>query len=209
MLGDNQGLHQCGGIYSAGSGSNYPCRQCECTREDLMYSDIGDCHLRNSTAYEPFLEKAFEIFCRYVRCEKPQRDLSRTDKENLEFCNSMSVHHYIPALYSLKKSYTGQSVYSLLPPDLMHTRLLEEFVSNTLTIVKTMEMLKGDLESKKRMNALAIVEERIQNFPYRQAMPFRVKHLKESLESYCPKGELKLIDSKDVPSLLLQLILCK
>ena len=29
VMGDNQGLHQCAGVYSAGSNSKMPCRECE------------------------------------------------------------------------------------------------------------------------------------------------------------------------------------
>ena len=74
-------------------------------------------------------------------------------------------------------------------------------------------------------NAIYRLEESILKFPYRQAMPFRVKHFNHGLCSICPTissnakaqastekgsyGTVGMIDNKDVPSLVLQMILCK
>ena len=38
VMGDNQGLHQCAGVYSAGSKCKMPCRECDIPGNSYMYS---------------------------------------------------------------------------------------------------------------------------------------------------------------------------
>ena len=168
-----------------------------------MFSNIGTYPTRNSDSYKAFLLQAFGIYCKYVKIEKPSM-MSPSEKAVLRNCHERSLHPIIPAIHFLKASYPGQSHYERFPADLMHTRILEEWVSHVVTIVKLIETLQGPFNIP---HAQSKLEEKIQMFPRLQAMPFSMKQFKDPLEGYCPSGTLKMIDSKDVPSLMLQILI--
>jgi hypothetical protein len=100
----------------------------------------------------------------------------------------------------------------------MHTfiGILESWISMVVTIIAK---VGNDYDLYDRN--IAILEDMLGRFPYKQAMPFPLKHFNRGLTMYIPGldsnldekttgyGELKLIDYKDVPSLMLQIIICK
>jgi hypothetical protein len=106
----------------------------------------------------------------------------------------------------------------MVPPDLMHTfiGLLESWISMVMTIIAK---VKKDYINY--ANNIATLEEMLAWFPYKQAMPFTCKHFNRGLTMYIPGldsnlndkttgyGDLKLIDYKDVPSLMLQILICE
>jgi hypothetical protein len=106
----------------------------------------------------------------------------------------------------------------MFPPDLMHTfvGILQSWTSMVVTIIA-----KVGNEYRLYDRNIAILEDMLGRFPYKQAMPFPLKHFNRGLAVYIPNldsnldekttgyGEMKLIDYKDVPTLMLQIIICK
>jgi hypothetical protein len=106
----------------------------------------------------------------------------------------------------------------MYPPDLMHTfvGILEAWISMVVTIIAKVKRDHRGYEHN-----LAVIEDLLARFPYKQAMPFKCKHFNRGLTIFIPRlasklddkttgyGDLKLIDYKDVPHLMFQIILCK
>lgn len=81
----------------------------------------------------------------------------------------------------------------------------------------------GKLREYKREGSFTIgkLDDMMKTFPIKHSMPLRMKHFSEGISTYCSGisgskkkqetglGDLGIIDSKDVPSLVLQLLLCK
>lgn len=219
FISDNEGSHQ--SMCCKTKNTFYPCRVCEIPRTELMRSNIAAVSIRDSNMYKPYLEEAFDAFCCRIKLKKNEK-LSDRQEEVLKFCNDKSVLPILPALLLLEPSYHGHSAYERVPPDHLHTvtGILEYWVALVLKIVS-----KISKTHKGYHNAIAILEECILRFPYRQAMPFRVKHFIHGLSSICPTiksnakakskaergsyGTVGMIDNKDVPSLVLQILLCK
>jgi len=218
FISDNEGSHKA--ICCKSKNTFLPCRICEISREDLMRSDIATVALRDSNMYKPYLEEAFDAYCHSIKVKK--NALSKREIEVLKFCKDKSVLPILPAFLKLRPSYHGHSSYERVPPDHLHTvtGILEYWIALVLKIVaKISHTIKG------YHNAISKLEERILQFPYRQAMPFRVKHFNHGLCSICPTissnakaktstekgsyGTVGMIDNKDVPSLVLQMILCE
>jgi hypothetical protein len=217
-ISDNEGSHKA--ICCKSKNTFLPCRICEISREDLMRSDIATVALRQSNMYKPYLEEAFDAYCHSIKVRKSA--LSKRELEVLQFCKDKSVLPILPAFFKLRPSYPGHSAYERVPPDHLHTitGILEYWLALVLKIVA-----KISYTIKEYHNAISKLEERILQFPYKQAMPFRVKHFKQGLSTICPSissnakaqastakgayGTIGMIDNKDVPSLVLQMILCK
>ena len=216
-LADNEGSDSASGTKMGGS-TYKPCRICEIRREHMMRSNIDDVPKRNSNAYKRKLESSFDIYCKSVKVQRKTKDLSEEEHRVLKFCKHKSLQPIFPALNELAPSYPGHSTYSRYPPDYLHTfiGLLEYWVSITVTIVAKVERLKWPGFT----HLIAQLESFLETFPTKQSMPMTVKHFNKGLESYCPGfehktgteittgyGSLGMIDNKDVPSLVLQLIL--
>lgn len=189
---------------------------CEITRSNMMMSNISDQVLRESEDYNFYLKDAFRTFCEY--CTKPLRSITLEQKSIMAFCKQKSVQCLFPTLNSLAPSYPGHSSYERCPPDLLHTLigLLEFWISLVVTIVAKIASINETYS-----HAIAILEDLLRTFPFKQAMPFRIKHFSKGLAVYCPGlngsldskttgyGNLGMIDNKDVPSLLFQMLVCK
>ena len=183
----------------------------------MMNSDISDCRIRSQHEYKEHLTNAFKAFCMSVKIDFP-RNLPGDMQECLEFCTNHSLQPLLPAFNMLEPPFEGHSSYLMVPPDLMHTflGLMESWISMVVTITAK---VKKDFANY--ANNIATLEEMLACFPYKQAMPFKCKHFNRGLTMYIPGldsnmndkttgyGDLKLIDYKDVPSLMLQIIICK
>ena len=215
FLADNEGSHQA--MLTKTGNTFFPCRICEARREDMMNSDLSEYYMRHQDSYTKYLKYAFDSFCTSVKIQYP-RNLPDRMKRCLEFCQNNSLQPLLPAFSLLQPCYKGHSTYSMVPPDLMHTFIgfMESWISMVMTIVAKIKHEYVTYSSN-----LSTLEEKLANFPFKQAMPFKCKHFNRGLTIYIPGldsnlndkttgyGELKLIDYKDVPSLMLQLIICK
>jgi hypothetical protein len=204
-------------LTKTGNKTFLPCRIDEVHRRDMMDSDITDCTIRDAQEYNKMLETAFEAFAMSVKIKFP-RNLPEDMKLCLDFCQQHSLQPLLPALNTLEPAYEGHSAYEMVPPDLMHTfgGILEAWISMVVTIIA---IVRRDYPGYN--NNIAFLEELLANFPYKQAMPFNCKHFNRGLTMYIPGldskledkttgyGVLKLIDYKDVPHLMLQIIICK
>lgn len=195
-----------------------PCRNCEIKREEMMLSDISMVPIRDSERYNTILCEAFNAYCCYVLAERP-KDVPQNYKEILKFCESHSLQPMLPTFNKLAPSYEGHSSYRRFPPDLMHTvyGLLEFWISMIVTI-----LLKVGKTYPAYRHNISSLDKLLNSFPYKQSMPFKVKNFTKGLSTYIPglhsredskttgygKG-LKMIDYKDEPSLMLQILLCK
>ena len=127
----------------------------------------------------------------------------------------------MPAFNKLEPSYPGHSAYRRYTHDSLHTLLglLEFWAQMVITIVD--KIAKIDV---RYTHAIANLEEMIIRFPEKHSMPFRVKRFRKGLSSIFPGLDgnanntskttgygqaIGMIDNKDVPSLVLQIILCK
>ena len=93
---------------------------------------------------------------------------------------------------------------------------MESWISMVITISAK---VKKDFANY--ANNIATLEEMLACFPHEHAMPFKCKHFNRGLTMYITGldsnlndkttgyGDLKLIDYKDVSSLMLQIIICK
>ena len=212
---DNEGSHQAA-LTKTGQ-TAYPCRIDEIPKQDMMNSDIGDYPIRDSTQYNTVLMNAFAAYAMSVKIQYP-RYLPIHMRQCLDFCFEHSLQPLIPALNRLQPAYKGHSAYEMFPPDLMHTfvGILQSWTSMVVTIIA-----KVGNEYRLYDRNIAILEDMLGRFPYKQAMPFPLKHFNRGLAVYIPNldsnldekttgyGEMKLIDYKDVPTLMLQIIICK
>jgi len=159
-----------------------PCRMCEVAREDMMNSDIELIRKRESQWYKEVLETAWPAFCRYVTAPGDVRTLSDRDREVLDFCRAHSIYPIYPAFYELESSFEGHTVYDQFPPDVLHTLigLLEFWVSMVITIIAKIGKLLD------RPHRISHLEQMLQMFPYKQTMPYRVRHITNGLASIVP-----------------------
>ena len=197
--------------------THHPCRIDEVPRDAMMNSDIREFCIRDAQAYNDNLEGAFAAFANSVKIKKP-RDLPPDQRDCLQFCKDKSLQPLYPALNWLEPAYRGHSTYEMYPPDLMHTfvGILEAWISMVVTIIAK---VRKDYQGYE--HNLAELEDLLARFPYKQAMPFKSKHFNRGLTIFIPMlnsklddkttgyGDLKLIDYKDVPHLMFQIILCK
>jgi len=198
--------------------TKHPCRICEVHRVAMMNSDISEFCIRDTQKYNDHLEGALAAFAMSVKIKFP-RNLPDRVRDCLQFCKDNSLQPLYPALNWLEPAYIGHSTYQMYPPDLMHTfvGILEAWISMVVTIIAK---VRKDYRAGYGHN-LAVLENLLARFPYKQAMPFKSKHFNRGLTIYIPGldsklddkttgyGELKLIDYKDVPHLMFQIILCK
>jgi len=119
-------------------------------------------------------------------------------------------------MHELQPCHDGHSAYDQFPPDILHTLigLLQAWASMVITIVAKIQKLYPEEHGR----SIAVLEDLLLTYPYKQAMPFRVKHFQKGLSSICPGlrgkdeakttgyGDIGMIDNKDVPSLVLQLL---
>jgi hypothetical protein len=181
-----------------------------------MLSDVSNVDLRDSEKYKPYLHNAFEVFVK--KCKVGQRGLTDEEKEKLAFCYDHSVQPIFPALCELEASYNGFSAYQRTPHDILHTviGMLEYWLSMVVTIAA-----KIGADNELFKDNISVLEGLLREFPHKQSMPYRVKHFSKGLSSYIPAlkknvavkttgyGNVGMMDNKDVPSLILQLLLCK
>jgi hypothetical protein len=182
----------------------------------MMLSDISEYDIRDSETYNIQLQYAFNSFVK--KCKVSKRGLTDHERQILDYCFEKSIHPLYPALNELEPSYKGHTAYRRCAHDLLHTMigLLEYWVSMVITIVAK---IGADMPRYRRN--ICILEDLLGRFPHRQAMPFRVKHFIKGLKAYIPGlnkdiqqkatgyGTVGMMDNKDVPSLILQLLLCK
>ena len=110
------------------------------------------------------------------------RTLSERDREVLQFCQAHIIYPILPAVYELQPAYDRHTVYDQFPPDILHTLigLLEYWVSMVITIIAKMQKILD------RPHCISRLEQMIQNFPYRQTMPYRIRHITNGLASIVP-----------------------
>ena len=213
--GDTEGCESC---CSHKTGNTYyPCRICWLERHSLMSTQIDSIPRRDSTDAIPTLKKAFAAFCRFSRKEIQTED----DKEVLLFCQEKSLQPILPSFFKLEIPYAGFSHYIRFQFDLLHTNtgVLKKFVALTLLCIKKVSGLPK-YKNRGGLFTIAKLDAMIKAFPFNMhSMPCYMKHLTEGVSCYCLSwlsgagektgyGDLKIIDSKDVPSLILQMLLC-
>jgi hypothetical protein len=173
---------------------------------------------RKCTDVIPYLTKAFAAFCKYSRKEA----LSQDEKTVLKFCKDNSLQPLLPSFFKLKIPFPGFSGYGRFPFDLMHTfvGILKKFVALTLLCIRKVSGLQ-QYKNRGGLYTISKLDAMMKAFPFNMhSMPFYLKHYKEGISCYCLKwlgedgdkkgyGDLKIIDYKDVPGLVLQMILCK
>jgi hypothetical protein len=183
-----------------------------------MQSSVDDAPLRDSAEYKVNLKEAWPAFCRSMRAET-RKNLSARDREILDWCKSKSIH---PMLTSLSKmvpeSCSWQTSYDMVPPDIMHTVMgvMENWLNCVLVIITK---LSGKLRGK-YMHAISRLDKMLINFPWRHAMK-NLSHFDKGITAFCTGmsgtdkekttgfGKLGMIDAKEVPMLVLQVLLCK
>lgn len=183
-----------------------------------MSTQIDLIPLRESRDVIPYLTKAFAAYCKYSRKEA----LSEDDKNVLKFCYDNSLQPMLPSFFKLKIPFCGFSHYGRFPFDLMHTFIgvLKKYVALTLLCIRKVSGL-ANYKNRGGRYTISKLDALIKSFPYNMhCMPYYLKHFTDGISPYCQKwlgedgdkkgyGDLKIIDYKDVPSLILQMILCK
>ena len=189
-----------------------------CSREDMMRSSVSSFPIRQRN---PDLSSAWSTICKFCR-EDSRKNLTREEKDLLKWCSSNSVQPLLPGLHDLMPPFPGWSPYMMYPPDRLHTLIgfLEMYISQyTLCLYKT--SLLPQYKGTPYAEGMGYLDSIVKEFPWKHSVPVKMKLFSGGVSQYCPNldgkskkkvtgyGSLGMIDSEDVPLLLLQVLFCK
>jgi hypothetical protein len=199
-----------------GRGTFMPCRICQVTRDIILRFNASDLCPRNDVANAELLEFALPAYCNSLKGVR----LSIEENRLLEWCDSQSLIPLLPALFKVPKPYPDFNIYSMGPYDLMHTitGILENWASTTA--VCTVEVGKCNGYKDRYYDNIGRFDLKLANIPLKHGVPMNMKHFKQGISAIVGLrsnendkrtgggGSLGLIDSQDVPQLVLQMLLC-
>jgi len=212
---DNEGSLSCFCI--KGRGTRMPCRMCEVLRNEILLFDTGDVVPRNAEVNDELLHYALPAYCRQLKGQR----LTANEKRLLEWCKGNSLIPVRPALFNLPKPFPTFNIYSMGAYDLMHTiaGLLENYVSTAAVCV--VEVGKYPGYKDRYYDNIGRLDMKIAHMPLKHGVPLNMRQFKEGISGIVGLrrtentdrtrggGSLGLIDSQDVPQLVLQMILSK
>jgi hypothetical protein len=181
-----------------------------------MKSSVDTCIIREKMTDILY---AWSNFCKFTK--RNSRKLLTTEEKNiLETCRDSSIQPLQPALEALEEPFPGWSPYMMYPPDRLHTLIgfLEMYLSLytlCLSKISTMQAYKGTIYAE----GVGNLDNLLKKFPIKHALPIKMKNFSRGITEFCPSlnnekkktgyGSLGLIDSEDIPQLLLQVLFCK
>ena len=198
-----------------GLGSEFSCRLCYCGRTELQNPYVLHFQRRCGIEEKAVLEKAFEIFCAsLVRGGK----LSQEEQSILDYCEEKCIFPIKPALMDVQSPFDGFSPYEYLRPDLQHTvqgRLKSSWIFQTVVAIARISSTR----KREYRDNLALLDDALMNFLPKHSLPFEFDHFEAGVTTYCysaTDSRAKLttsglckIDHQRVPSLVLQMLICK
>ena len=165
------------------------------------------------------LQNAWGCFCKFSK-KKSRKFLSFEEKSILQSCNENSIQPLQPALEALEEPFPGWSPYMMYPPDRLHTLIgfLEMYISQYTLCLYRISSLQ-EYNGTSYAAGMGNLDNLLKNFPIRHALPIKMKRFSRGVTEFCPSlntekkmtgyGSLGLIDSEDIPQLLLQVLFCK
>jgi hypothetical protein len=138
----------------------------------------------------------------------------------IDWCKAESLRPIIPAFFSVPRPFPDFNIYSMAVYDLMHTitGVLENWVSTSAVCVSEVGKYHG--YKARYYDNIGRLDLKICNIPLKHGVPMIMKHFKDGISGIVGlrtnenskrtsgSGTLGLIDSQDVPQLVLQMILC-
>ena len=182
----------------------------------MMKSSIDTCIIREKM---PNLKNAWGCFCKFSK-KNFRKFLSFEEKSILQSCNENSIQPLQPALEALEEPFPGWSPYMMYPPDRLHTLIgfLEMYISQYALCLYRISSLQA-YNGTSYAAGMGNLDNLLKIFPIRHALPIKMKRFSRGLTEFCPSlntekkmtgyGSLGLIDSEDIPQLLLQVLFCK
>ena len=188
------------------------------SRDDVLKANIRNLIPRDSRVSKKRLKNAYKIYCSKLR----GRHISNEENEVLTWCTEHSCLPILPAFFDLRSVYPGFQVYSMGPSDMLHTLIgfLEYFASSSVVCIA--ECGKIPKFRNRYGDNIGRLDAKIANIPLKYGVPVQMKHFKDGISAFVGMkgnrenekrssgmGHLGMIDSQDVPDLVLQLLLCK
>ena len=161
----------------------------------------------------------WRIFCKRARPES-RRQLTREEKRALSVCQQNSVYPLQPGLEGLAAPFPGWSPYMMFPPDRMHTLIgvLEMYIAQYAICLEKISVLPK-YRNTKYAQGLGYLDSLLKEFPWKHSVPVTMKHFSTGISDKVPTvtssakatgfGSVGVMDSEDVPLLLLQILFCK
>lgn len=223
IIADNQGSHSA--ACCMGTGTTFPCRYCEVHRDDCSNPfSAEDSRLRDVLGMSHILAASFGAFGQYLRENKRRKTnlLSLEDQATLDFCEAASVFPVYPFYLKLQLPYASFNPALYFRCDLLHTSvgLLRNWIFYTYVILCRVckEPLYKDVyglgPSKldaaiTNMSSLLIGCMPYKQIQFRRGVSEYCRSAKSASKSKLSQSGMSKLDSSLVPSLVLQMLLCK